>query len=344
MLSLYSDNDSPTWHENIFCVSSEHFTIKGIFMYRTNLIVTLFALLGTLAGAPAYGVQRAHVASYGLDSNTSFNCDVANPCRFFQAATTVVDPNGEVVVLDSAGYGRVTLNQSISLVAPPGVYAGISVFQSTQGVFIATPGINVVLRGLTINGLGGNAGIFMPVGASLSVENCVVANFPGSGVGILAYANAARVRIVDTLLRDNGTGIQVENASAVISRATVLGSSNVGIYLYGTVVGTRTNAVVTDTTVSGGNIGFYANSGITDANVRLAIIRSTSSNNSSSGIGALSSPASTALVTLSESMVTGNNTGLSQSGAGATMQSLGNNTVRQNGINTSGAVTTATRL
>ena len=84
-------------------------------------------LLSVLVGGRADAVQRAHVATYGLNSNTSFNCSVANPCRFFQAATSVVDPNGEVVVLDSGGYGAVTLTQSISLIAPPGVYAGISV-------------------------------------------------------------------------------------------------------------------------------------------------------------------------------------------------------------------------
>jgi hypothetical protein len=65
---------------------------------------------------------------------------------------TVTAANGEIVVLDSGGYGRVTIDKSVSIVAPPGIYAGISVFAGQDGVTIFTPGITVVLRGLTING------------------------------------------------------------------------------------------------------------------------------------------------------------------------------------------------
>ena len=101
-------------------------------MFRTYSVALLFALLSALVGGRAEAVQRAHVATYGLDSNTSSGCSVANPCRFFQAATTVVDPNGEVVVLDSGGYGAVVLTKSISLIAPTGVYAGISAFPGAR--------------------------------------------------------------------------------------------------------------------------------------------------------------------------------------------------------------------
>ena len=83
-------------------------------MFRTRFAVTLVVLGSTLFTGHAAAVQRAHVATYGLDSNTSFSCDAAHPCRFFQAATTVVDPNGEVVVLDSGGYGAVTITKSLS--------------------------------------------------------------------------------------------------------------------------------------------------------------------------------------------------------------------------------------
>jgi hypothetical protein len=43
-------------------------------------------------------------------------------------------------------------------------------------------------------------------------------------------------------------------------------------------------------------------------------------------------------------MVTGNGTGLSQSGVGATLESLGNNIVRQNTTPTSGTITTVLPL
>src|SRR6266571_7551654 len=72
--------------------------------------------------------QRTFVsAASGNDANP---CTRTAPCRNFQAAIAQTASGGEVIVLDSGGYGTVTINQSVSLIAPPGIYAGISVFGS----------------------------------------------------------------------------------------------------------------------------------------------------------------------------------------------------------------------
>src|SRR5512143_3979157 len=89
-----------------------------------------------LAGT-ALAAQRTFVASYGSDANP---CSVTQPCRGFAAAILQADAGGEVVVLDSGGYGPVTIGKSIALIAPEGVYAGISVLDTTPG-----------LRGIVIN-------------------------------------------------------------------------------------------------------------------------------------------------------------------------------------------------
>ena len=139
-----------------------------------TLAALLTAVAATFISLQAQAVQRTHVsAAFGADSNTASNCSAAAPCRFFAAAMSVTDNNGEVIVLDSGGYGAVTITQSVALIAPTGVYAGISIFPGADGVTIATAGVNVVLRGLTINGQGGNNGIFMTAGNRLTVENCV---------------------------------------------------------------------------------------------------------------------------------------------------------------------------
>src|SRR5437588_4826589 len=80
--------------------------------------------------APANAVvgtaQRSFVsAGSGSDSNP---CTRSAPCRNFQAAIAQTVSGGEVVALDSGGYGPVTINQAITLVAPPGVYAGVTAF------------------------------------------------------------------------------------------------------------------------------------------------------------------------------------------------------------------------
>ena len=157
------------------------------------------------------------------------------PCKTFASAVTVVADNGEVVALDTAPYGSVTLTRSISLTAAPGVYAGISVFAGA-GVTIATPGITVVLRGLTINGQGGNFGVSITASndATLSIENCVISNFStpgGAGINVNAFA---AVRIVNSVIRDSFNGVILDGGTqAVISHSHILGNQNVGIVMIG---------------------------------------------------------------------------------------------------------------
>jgi hypothetical protein len=72
-------------------------------------------LAGRLVDRPAH-----FVAAYGAAANTAFNCSIAKPCRSFSDAIGVTSAQGEVVVFDSAGYGPVTITQSVSIIAPTG--------------------------------------------------------------------------------------------------------------------------------------------------------------------------------------------------------------------------------
>ena len=85
----------------------------------------VFALSGLAASNTAMALpQRTFVASTGNDLNS---CILTAPCRGFAHAITQTNLGGEVIVLDSAGYGPVTITQSVSIIAPAGVYAGVSV-------------------------------------------------------------------------------------------------------------------------------------------------------------------------------------------------------------------------
>ena len=96
-------------------------------MLRNSPALCLLVLLCATIANPANAlVQRAFVASYGSNSNVASNCPVNLPCRTFDSAVTVVATDGEVVALDTAPYGTVTLTRSISLTAAPGAYAGKS--------------------------------------------------------------------------------------------------------------------------------------------------------------------------------------------------------------------------
>jgi len=157
--------------------------------------------------------QRTFVASGGSDANP---CSLALPCRSFGAAIAQTSTGGEVVVLDSAGYGQIaSITQSIAIVAPEGVYAGISVMAG-DGVTINGAGIQVVLRGLTLNGQGGGHGIAITNADSVYVDRCVIANTYGSGI----YQLAGKLYVNDTIIRGNGVyGVYVQGpAKAQLDR------------------------------------------------------------------------------------------------------------------------------
>jgi hypothetical protein len=148
-------------------------------MYKRYLLTPLALtaiLAGGLAGDAFAAVQGTFVAWTGNDANS---CSLAAPCRAFGAAILQTSANGEVIVLDSAGYGPATITQPVSIIAPPGIYAGISVTSGGAGMTVNTGSGKVTLRGLTINNIsGGTSGIAFLSGTSLYVDNVIVTNFP----------------------------------------------------------------------------------------------------------------------------------------------------------------------
>ena len=142
----------------------------------------VLVLYGLVASSLAFGAsQRTFVSTSGVNNLT---CSIGTPCRDFAAAVAATSPDGEVIVLDSGGYGGVTIAQSVSIIAPPGVYAGISVFAGDGVTIAAGPADKVTLRGLTINGQGGNNGIVVTSAGEVNVEQCIVANLAADGIRI----------------------------------------------------------------------------------------------------------------------------------------------------------------
>src|SRR6516165_7290011 len=94
--------------------------------------LTLFAaiLIGSLHVNPAQA-QRVFVSATGLDTNP---CTFASPCRSFQHAHDVAAANGEIDVLDPAGYGPVTITKAISIQGHG--FSGITVASGGTGITI----------------------------------------------------------------------------------------------------------------------------------------------------------------------------------------------------------------
>ena len=289
-------------------------------------IIALIASLVVSTDATAVA-QRTFVASYGNDANA---CSIGAPCRGFAAALAQTAANGEVIVLDSAGYGPATVTQGVSIEAPTGVYAGISVFTG-DGLTINAPGAKVILRGLTINNQGGTNGIKFSAGVGLHVESCVVSGFFGDG--ILVTAPGVILHVIDTIVRENGNGIVIGGTTSIttatISRTRVEHNSQEGIEVTGgayvmiedcVVTGSVYNIdaypevatafigmTITRTVVHGGSYGIIADPIAANALVQVAVNDSTVSGMSEFGIGAMPAGAASGVVTAARTHVTNNN-------------------------------------
>jgi hypothetical protein len=195
-----------------------------------------FALMSTIASTNAYAqATRTFVSGHGSDENP---CSLAAPCRSFAGALAQTNAGGEIAVLDTAGYGTVTINKSISIINPGGVEAGISVPSGGTGILI-TAG-SVALRGLTLEGAGvGQDGIKLTGGSRLEIVNCVIRDFTHDGIYINPSSGTTTLSISNTIASDNGdNGIDIGPAAGsatvdgVISETLTNNNASSGIVVY----------------------------------------------------------------------------------------------------------------
>src|SRR5438128_7296523 len=122
-------------------------------MHRS--LVTIVFLL-CLAPAALASNTRSAVSVNGSDANP---CTPASPCRSFGAAMAQTNPGGEIIALDSAGYGPFTVSMSVTISGAPGVHAAISVTSGTGITVSAGVSDKIILRNLVLIGTGGFYGI-----------------------------------------------------------------------------------------------------------------------------------------------------------------------------------------
>ncbi len=295
-------------------------------MNRISIAAILAAVLGGLLAVPVQAASsRTYVASYGSDANTTFSCDFAHPCRTFQTAFSQTTSGGEILAVDGSGYGLITIDRSVSIIANPGAFAGIGVFSGGTGITIDTAGVKVVLRGLTLNGQNGSGanGINLTNGAQLTLENCVVAGFASTGVVVNA---AASVRVTDTTIRDNGNhGLWLQNgARATVTRATISGNTNYGVIVAGFPALATTTADIADSTIDGNGYGIYAWSQTSTSLVKVSVRDSRLVRNLNSGAIATSSSGASVTLSVSNNIISNNFNGIVATDSGSKVWASGN--------------------
>ena len=285
--------------------------------------------------------DRVFVSSNGNDSNP---CTFLSPCKTFQRAVSVVAPGGEVTAIDSAGFGSITITQSVTLTSPNGIEAGIVPPAGGNAITInAGPNDAIVLRGLTLNGSGGSYnGIVFNSGGSLIVDDCVVENFtyassPTTGNGILIQPTSGTANFVinNTVVANNGfNGIQYSpqsgspNADDVIDNVLVTGNVN-GMLFNGPGSATVRNSNAKNNS----GRGILINQGTASIdNVNL----------SSNGTGIMA--VNNSMVLLGRSVITGNGTGIFNGTSPNTFFTYKDNSISENStdITTSSPLNTLT--
>lgn len=307
---------------------------------RTALVLAIFTLSGT-AFAQA---TRTWVSGVGDDVNP---CSRTAPCKTFAGAISKTAAGGEINVLDSGGFGTVSITKSITIDGA-GAYASI-LASSTNGINVNGAGVNVILRNIAINGAGsggisGLNGIRFLNGSSLTLENVHIFGFVQNGIDFTPSATAE-------LFVNNSTINNMPMATFGAVRikpgvgASVMASFNNVQLLnsnFGLRVEDRVTANISNSLISGhGNNGLLAIT--TAAAAELSVDNCVITNNGSSAIHAgVNSNGSLSTINIADNTITNNGTGL-LSVSGGDIVSLGNNNVTGNGTDGSPTSTVTTR-
>jgi Right handed beta helix region len=224
--------------------------------FRFMLIVIAFATM------PAHAQQRVFVSGGCLDTNP---CTVTQPYRTFQQAYNTAGANGEIDVLDPAGYGPLTITHGISIQAHG--FGGITQTNHTAGTAAITISVTtsdpVTLNGLLIDGGGtGQLGIHITSGPSVQILNCVIRHFD-TGIFGQTTTSGGTLLVEDTIASDNGTaGINLNpsggGTNTTLNRTT---ANNNGVY--GLVVGSGNATIANSVLSNNSNTGLFEGSAVT---------------------------------------------------------------------------------
>jgi hypothetical protein len=286
---------------------------------RHHLLLYFVVTLATLNARAQ--LNRAAVSVKGLDTNP---CTPASPCRSFGQALSQTNAGGEIIAIDSGGYGPVAIDRSVSLEAAPGIYAGITVPFNADGINVNLPAPGkVVVRGLTLEGLsGGGNGIVFNAGAGgkLHIERCTINNF-----ALRAIWTAFDTIITDTTIRGGGhfsdsnsmvIGNGATTAHVILDNVRVIDTNN-GLTAFGnSVVSIRNSMSVKNT-----NYGFGVTSGSA-----LNLDRCVTTGN---GIAGIQASGAGSTVRVSNCTSTDNGIGMRANYSG-TLETWQNNKVRGN--------------
>ena len=303
-------------------------------MSSLRISVLLTALMLCFCFATAVdAAPRVFVALHGNDANP---CSSLSPCRTINHGLAVVDTLGEVVISESGDYDNVVIAKSITIVAAPGIYAGISA-EKLDGIDIIRLSIAdvVTLRNLTIKGTStasGLNGISNDSAGNLFIDGCYIS---GVTTGILNSA-PGKMTVHDSTVRSCQIGINVNSPVGVINNTLVDNSvaerNNIGIHAGSNARITVHNCSLFSNSGSGVRVTSEFSGIQAEANIEGSVFHS---NNVGVVVGG--NNGGTGVARLSKNTISKNLTGV-EVGSG-TVYSLQDNIIVSNNVDIVGALT-----
>jgi hypothetical protein len=277
------------------------------------------------------GATRTWVSGTGDDVNP---CSRTAPCKTFAGAISKTAAGGQISVIDSGGFGAVTINKAITIDAT-GVEAGILATAGSNGVTVnAGPLDDVVLKGVDIFGGSqcgnssstseGQYGVRYIGGRSLTIEHSTIEAFSKAGISVEPGSNNAQLAVHGATIRNNcGAGIKVAPGATGVVTASVSASA-----LVHNLVGYLANSG--RSTVSDSQVLGSTQTGVNASNAAADLtVTGTTISGSTTGAGVLADNGGKVHVT--GSTITNNRYGFSLSGG--SIESAGDNSVLGNTSN-----------
>ena len=287
-------------------------------------IALCFAAMTSAAQAQA---TRTWVSGVGDDANP---CSRTAPCKTFPGAYSRTAVGGEIDALDPGGFGTISIGHSLTIDGGGGQVASI-LASSTSGVNVNAGSTDrVILRNIRINGVSessfpGTTGIIFNSGGLLWVDTCVIENFGTNGITFQPTVKANLI-VNDTVIENaHNDGIIFSTAAsgggvarASLRNVRITGSGNNGME-----IGANTRVAISSSVFSGNGFivstgdGVLANGGNSGTDVMDIM----SSNNGGSGVHTQN----TAIIRVSESMLTENGNLGVNTDSGQTFSGINNN-------------------
>ena len=181
--------------------------------FKYSLVTLTVSILVMVAADVAQAtVLRAFVSSTGNDANAATNCAQTAPCKTFAGAFPTVTAGGELIALDTSGYGPLSnINKAITIAAVPGATAFVVAATGTAGFTInGAASDTITLRRINFNGSNAlnTTGVLHNSGR-LIVDEC---NFTQLTIG-LSVVNS-KVDVYSSNFDSNTTGIQTNGQGA----------------------------------------------------------------------------------------------------------------------------------